>query len=93
MKLHDAEEAMGILKILAHEISMKKNPQTKGTLSGFLRIFIELCESKAQLAHPHENIFFGVPNPELGYMLLRFQILCIDWFLKKKRLLWQNRKL
>ena len=29
MELHDAEEAMGIRKILAHDIRMKKNPQTK----------------------------------------------------------------
>ena len=29
MELHDAEEVMGIRKILAHDIKMKKNPQTK----------------------------------------------------------------
>ena len=29
MELHDAEEAMGMRKILAHDIRMKKNPQTK----------------------------------------------------------------
>ena len=29
MELHDAQEAMGIRKILAHDIRMKKNPQTK----------------------------------------------------------------
>ena len=29
MELHDAEEAMGMRKILAHNIRMKKNPQTK----------------------------------------------------------------
>ena len=29
MELHDAEESMGIRKILAHDITMKKNPQTK----------------------------------------------------------------
>ena len=29
MELHNAEEAMGIRKILAHDIRMKKNPQTK----------------------------------------------------------------
>ena len=29
MELYDAEEAMGIRKILAHEIRVKKNPQTK----------------------------------------------------------------
>ena len=78
MELCDAEEAMGIRKILAHEIRMKKNPQTKRTLSGFVRIFMELCRTKDQLAPPHGNFFRGVPNSELVYMLLRFQILCID---------------
>ena len=29
MELHDAEEPMAIRKILAHDIRMKKNPQTK----------------------------------------------------------------
>ena len=29
MKLHDAEESMTIRKILAHDIRMKKKPQTK----------------------------------------------------------------
>ena len=29
MELHDAEEAIGIRKILAHYIRMKKNPQSK----------------------------------------------------------------
>ena len=30
MELHDAEGAMGMRKILAHNIRMKKNPQIKG---------------------------------------------------------------
>ena len=29
MELHDAEEAIGIRKILAHDIRMKRNPETK----------------------------------------------------------------
>ena len=29
MELHDAEKSMGIRKILAHDIRMEKNPQTK----------------------------------------------------------------
>ena len=80
MELYDAEEAVGIRKILAHKIRMTKNPQTKRTLSWFVRIFMELCQSKVQLAPPHGNFFRGVPNSELVYILLRFQILCIDWF-------------
>ena len=29
MELHDAKEAIGMRKILAHDMRMKKNPQTK----------------------------------------------------------------
>ena len=29
MELHDAEKIMGMRKILAHDIRMKRNPQTK----------------------------------------------------------------
>ena len=29
MELHNAEEAMGIRKILAHDFRMKKNPKSK----------------------------------------------------------------
>ena len=29
MELHGAEESMGIRKIIAHDIRMKNNPQTK----------------------------------------------------------------
>ena len=29
MELYDAEEAMGMRKILARDVRMKKNPQTK----------------------------------------------------------------
>ena len=45
MELHDAEEAIGMRKILAHDMRMK-------TLSGFVRTFMELCGSKVQLAPP-----------------------------------------
>ena len=36
MELNDAEEAMGIRKILPHDIRMKRNPQTK---KGYLLYF------------------------------------------------------
>ena len=69
----------------------KRIHKPRRTLSGFLRIFMELCRSKVQLVPPHGNLISGVSIPEIAYMLLRFQILCIDWFfLKKKRLLWQK---
>ena len=45
MELHDAEEAIGMRKILAHDMRMK-------TLSGFVQSFMELCGSKVQLSPP-----------------------------------------
>ena len=45
-------------------------------------MFMELCGSKIQLAPPHGNFINGVANPEMVYMLLLFQILCIDLFKK-----------
>ena len=45
----------------------------------FLRISMEFCVCKVQLAPPHGNFISGVANPEIVYMLPRFQILCIDW--------------
>ena len=83
MELHDAEEAIGMRKILAYDMRMKKNPQTK---EGTFWIFMELCRSKVQLV-PRTVI----PSIEIVYMLLLFQIICIDWFfffLRKKHLLW-----
>ena len=65
MELQDAEEAMGIRKILAHDIRMKKNPQTK---KDTFWIFTDF----------HGNFINCVANPEIVYMLLCFQILSID---------------
>ena len=62
-------------------ISTKWNIFTKWnaqTLSGFLRIFMGLCGSKVQLALPHGIVSSGVTNPEIVYILLPFQILCIN---------------
>ena len=50
MQLHDAEEAIGMRKILAHDMKMKKNPQTKEDtfwiftdFHGFIRIQSPTC--------------------------------------------------
>ena len=72
-------------------LGWKRIHKPRRTLSGFLQMFMELCGSRVQLAPPHGNFINGVANPEIVYMLLCFQILCIDWFFfKKKRLLWQK---
>ena len=57
----------------------------------FLRIFMEFCVCKVQLAPSHGNFISGVAKPEIVYMLPRFQILCIDWFFFfLKPWLWQK---
>ena len=77
----NTEEAIGMRKILAHDTRMQKNPQTKEST---WRIFMELCGSKVQMAQPHGNLINGFAKPEIVYMLLLFQILCIDWYFFKK---------
>ena len=79
MELHDAEEAIGMRKILAHDMRMK-------TLSGFVQTFMELCGSKVQLAPPPlrpppprtKTSSISVTNFEIIFKLLLFQTLCID---------------
>ena len=64
-------------------LGWKRIHNSRRTLSGFIRIFLELCRSKGQLAPPHGNIINGVAYPKVVYMQLLFQILT-DLFLKKK---------
>ena len=44
MELHDAEEVMGIRKILAHDIMMKKNPQIKENTFWIFTDFLGVIE-------------------------------------------------
>ena len=55
MELHDAEDAMRIRKILAHDIRMKKRHKPRRALDGFLKIFMELVGPKSNL-HPRTEI-------------------------------------
>ena len=79
MELHDAEEAIGMRKILAHDMRIKP-------LSGSVRTFMELCGSKVQLAPPppipltlarklHQLASLTL---KIIFKLLLFQTLCID---------------
>ena len=43
MELHDAEEVLGMRKILAHDIRMEKNPQTKEDTFGIFTDFHGVC--------------------------------------------------
>ena len=76
MELHDVEESMAIRKILAHDIRMKKNPQTKD-YTFWIVDFYGVMRTQSPIAPPHGNFVNGVANPEIVYMLLRFQMLFI----------------
>ena len=43
MELHDAEEVLGMRKILAHDIRMEKNPQTKEDTFAIFTDFHGVC--------------------------------------------------
>ena len=51
-------------KILAYGIRMQKNPQTREDI---LQIFMELSQSKVQLASLHKSFINGITNPEIVY--------------------------
>ena len=73
MESHDAEESMAIRTMLAHDIRMKKKSTNQGVDfldCGFLWSY---AGPKSNL---HGNVINDVANPEIVYMLLRFQILC-----------------
>ena len=55
MELRDAEEAIGMKKILAHDMRMKKNPQTKENTFLIFADFHGVMRSKVQLAPLHGN--------------------------------------
>ena len=55
MELHDAEEAIGMRKILAHDMRMKKNPRTKKDTFWIFTDFHGVMRSKVQLALSHGN--------------------------------------
>ena len=71
---------------------MKKNPQSKEETFWIFRDFHEVMRGPKSNSHPRMEISsIGVTNPKIVYMLLLFQITCINWFfLKKGRSLWQK---
>ena len=78
MEHHNAEEAIVIRKILAHDIRVKKNPQTKEDTLWIFKDFHDVMRVHSVTWPPHENFISGVANPEMVYMLLRLQILYIN---------------
>ena len=57
MELHNAEEAMGIRKILAHDIRMKKNPQTKGDTLWIFNDFLEVVQVQSPSWTPARRFY------------------------------------
>ena len=78
MERHNVEEAMVIRKILAHDIRMKKNPQTKKDTLWIFKDFHDVMRVYSVTWPPHGNFISGVANPEMVCMLLRLQILYIN---------------
>ena len=52
MELHNVEEAMGIRKILAYDIRMKKNPQTKEDTFWIFTDFHEVLQVQSPTCTP-----------------------------------------
>ena len=52
MELYDAEEAIGMRKILAHDMRMEKNPQTKEDTSWVFTDFHGVMRAKGQTCTP-----------------------------------------
>ena len=80
MELHDAEEAIGITKILAHDMRMKKNPQTKDDTFWIFTDFHGVMPAQSPTCASAQKFHYRIDviNTEIAYMLLLFQILCID---------------
>ena len=63
---------MGMRKILAYDIMMQKNPQTKEDTFWIFTDFHEVMRVQSPTCTQHENLIHGVANPEIFYMLLLF---------------------
>ena len=63
--IYQLPEGVKMREISVHDIRMQKNPQTRVDIFWILKMFVELCGSKAQLAPLLENFINGVTNPEI----------------------------
>ena len=95
MELYDAEEAIGMRKILAHDMRMEKNPQTKEDTSWVFTDFHGVMRAQSQTCTPARKFhhLIGVTNPEIVYILLLFQIFRIDCFFFFRKNTYFYRKL
>ena len=57
MELQDAEDAMGIRKILAHDIRMKKNPKTKEVTLWIFAVFDGVMRAQSSTCTPARKFY------------------------------------
>ena len=70
----------------------KESTNQRGHFLDFYRFSWSYAGPKSNL-HPRTEIsLIGVTNPEIIYMLLLFQILCIYWTKKNKKKAYFDRK-
>ena len=75
----NTEEAIGVKSILAHNSRMQKNPQTKeDTFWIFMDFHHGVTRVQSPTCTPAWKFHQCVTNLEIVYMLLLFQIFCID---------------
>ena len=73
MEFHDAGEAMGMRKILAHDIRVKKKSANQGgQFLDFYRFSWSYKGPKHNFEPPHRNFINLVASYEIVYMLLLF---------------------
>ena len=65
MELHDAEEAMGMRKILARDIRMKKNPQTKKDNFWIFTDFQEVMQVQSPTYNPAKKFHQWLRSPQI----------------------------
>ena len=70
MEFHDAEETIGMRKMLTHDMRMKKNPQTKGDTFWIITNFHRVVRVQSQTCTPAQKFH--------QLALLLFEIFCID---------------
>ena len=89
MGLHDAKEANGMRKILAHDVRMKKNPQTKEDTLWIFTDFHGVMRVQSQTCTPSRKFHQLVsPTPKSSmccYFLKYFVLIdfCFCFFFKK----------
>ena len=80
MELHDAEEATEIRKILAHDMRMNKNPQTKEDTFWIFRDYHRVMRVQdLTCTHARKSL---TPKSSICCYFFKYFVL-IDFFLKK----------